>query len=293
MRKLSVFVAVVLATSVAAQTVSPVAPSDRKLEAKVEAYLRNYFAWGATYAVKVGPVTNSPVPGLYQVPVEVTYKGQSETGAVYVSHDGRYILRGEIHDMSVDPFAADRSKLRIANDPAKGPAKARVTVVEFSDFECPHCRELYTVLKTVEPEFPQVRFVFKNFPLTQIHPWAMTAALAARCAFEHSPAAFWKVHNEIFENQSLITAGNAWDELKQYDAEAGVNPETFGSCMIDPATKKAVQADLADGKTLGVVSTPTIFINGREIVGGDRDTLEHLIRYELFRFSTPGTTSEH
>jgi protein-disulfide isomerase len=73
-----------------------------------------------------------------------------------------------------------------------------------ADFECPHCQEMYSILKTVEPEFPQVRFVYKNFPLEQIHPWAMTAALAGRCVYKQSNSAFMKYQDTIFTNQDAI-----------------------------------------------------------------------------------------
>ena len=258
-------------------------PDNDPLLTKVESYLRVLFAWGPDYQVKLGPATQAQISDLYKIPVQVTHQGHTETGTVYVSKDGRYMFRGEIRDLSLDPFAANRAKLHLSDSPSIGPTDAKVAVVEFSDFECPHCRALYTILKTVEPEFPQVRFVFKNFPLTEIHPWAMTAAIAARCAFQSSNDAFWKVHNQLFDNQDAITADNVWDEATGFAASAGISADSIHSCMAAPETKTRVEADIAEGKTLGVDSTPTIFINGRPLIGGDKQTLEQTIRFELSR----------
>lgn len=256
-------------------------PNEGQLEKKLEAYLRNLFAWGPAFEVKLGPFTDAIMPGLYQVPIHVTYNGQPDTGIVYFSKDGKYFMRGELNDVALDPFAENRSSLHIDGNPSKGPADARVTVVEFSDFECPHCRELSRTLKDIEPKYPQVRFVFKDFPLVQIHPWAMTAALAARCAYAHSPAAFWKVQEAIFANQDIISADNAWDELEELVLQVGISREAFRACVAAPETRQAIDANIADARALKITSTPTVYVNGRPLVGGGKDPLEQFINYEL------------
>lgn len=293
MMRRALFLALVATLSAAAQTkpapsnpathAATAIPNNDPLLTKVEAYLRVLFAWGPDYQIKLGPAKPAQIPGLDEVPVQVNHDGHSETGTVYITKDGRYMFRGEIRDLAVDPFAENRAKLHISDAPSIGPADAKVTVVEFSDFECPHCREMYSILKAVEPEFPQVRFVYKNFPLTEIHPWAMTVAVAARCAFQSSPNAFWKVHNQLFDNQDIITADNAWDEVTDFATSAGLSADALHTCMAAPEAKAKVEADLAEGKALGVESTPTFFINGRPMIGGDKQTLEQTLRFELAR----------
>jgi len=152
-----------------------------------EAFVRTLFAWGSDFQVKLGPLSQSTTPDFYRVPLQVTYKGQTEAGEVFVSKDGKTLFRGDMFDMAADPFAATRAKLRLDGDPSKGPADARVTIVEFSDYQCPHCRQLYTIMQAVEQKYPQVRIVYKDFPLAGIHPWAMTAAIGGRCALAQSP----------------------------------------------------------------------------------------------------------
>lgn len=272
------------------QSVSSGLSANAALLSKVESYLRVLFGWGPEYKVKLGPVTPSEIPDLLKVPVTVNYQGHDENGIVYVTKDARFMFRGEIRDMSKDPFAETRAKIKLGDSPSLGPANAKVTVVEYSDFECPHCQEMHSVLKMVEPEFLQVRFVFKNFPLEQIHPWALTAALAGRCVYKSgSSSAFLKFQDSVFTNQDVITADSAWDQLTQYAVGAlGTqgSADALHSCMTAPETKAAVDADLAEGKALGVESTPTFFINGRPVVGGDRQSLEQLIRFELSRVQT-------
>jgi protein-disulfide isomerase len=258
-------------------------PAD--VQKKVEQYLRDLFAWGPSYQVEVGKPAASPVPGLFKLPVKVTYQGAADTGIVYLSEDGHYLVRGEFDDLLARPFASVRAHLHPDGNPAVGPADARVTVVFFSDFECPHCRELYEILKTIRPRYPQVRFVFKDFPVVQIHPWAMTAALAARCAYMQNPAAFWKLHDDIFENQDQITPDDAWDKMNDFAGQAGLDLSAFRFCMASPAAKAAIEANLADGKSVGVTSTPTIFVDGRTILGSDEELLERFIQYDLGRES--------
>ena len=262
-------------------TAAPAPANQAQLTKTTEAFVRQLFAWGPNIKVTLGPFEQSAAPDYYTVPIEISLNDQKEKGEVYVSKDGKTLLRGEVYDMSADPFAANRAKIHIDGSPSKGPANARVTLVEFADFECPHCRELWEALTAVEQKYPQIRVVYKDFPLTQIHPWANTAALGGRCAFAQSPEAFWKVHDAIFENQDLISPENVWDKLVQFATAVGLNADTFKSCMSAAGTRTAIDESHAEGVTLGVNSTPTVYINGRPLVGGDITTLSQYIDFEL------------
>lgn len=258
-----------------------VAGNHAQLLKTTESFVRELFAWGPNIPVKLGPLKQSAAADFYDVPVRVTLNGHVEKGDVYVSKDGKTLLRGTLYNMDADPFAETRAKLKLDGDPTLGPANARVTLVEFSDFECPHCQELYEVMKTIEVKYPQIRIVYKNFPLTQIHPWAETAAIGGRCAYEQSHAAFWKMESSIFENQDTITPDNVWDRLVRYATKAGLQSDTFKACMASDEAKKAVEEDRAEGVALGVDSTPTVYVNGRPLIGGDLAALEQYINFEL------------
>ena len=281
---LALFVAPPLA---AAQTSTQSSSASPELLSKVESYLRNLFGWGPEYKINLGPVTPAEIPDLLKIPVSVDFQGNNQKGTVYVTKDAHFMFRGEVRDMTKNPFADNLAKITTANSPSKGPSGAKLTVVEFSDFECPHCQEAHNILLQIEPEFPQVRWVFKNFPLAQIHPWAMSAALAGRCVYKTSnDAAFLKFQDSVFTNQSAITPDNAWDMLTGYAVAAGASADALHSCMTDPSTKSAVEADLAEGKSLEVESTPTFFINGRPFQPSDKASFEQILRFALSRLSS-------
>jgi protein-disulfide isomerase len=257
-------------------------PDEAQLLKSTESYLRTLFAWGEEYKVKLGSPAPSLDPDFYTIPLEITVKDQTDGGDVYVSKDGKTLLRGEMYDMSIDPFAANRLKLHAEGNPSKGPSSAPVTIVEFADLQCPHCREADEGVKNLVEKYKS-RLVYKDFPLESIHPWAETAAIGARCAFLQSPDGFWKVHDAIFQNQDSILVDNLQEKLAGFASDAGLNADAFKKCLSSPESKKAVDANRADGAALGVDSTPTFFVNGRPVVGGNMESIEQLIQFESSR----------
>jgi protein-disulfide isomerase len=261
------------------KTADSLAAKPGSVENRVEQYLRNLYAWGPAFDVKVGPSKASPIPDLLEVPVTVSKAGQSDTAVVYVSKTGNFLLRGELTDMSVDPFADVRSKLHAGTSPSLGPEDAKVTLFEFADFECPSCRQLDLILRDLLPRHPEVRLVFKHYPLTEIHPWAMTAAIASQCALQQSPAAFWKMHDGIFDSQDVINPSNVREKLQDLAAQLGLNAEAYKTCILNPETSSQVKATIDEGHSLNITATPTTFVNSRRIVGPDKPTLEDYIKF--------------
>ena len=256
------------------------APS--QTQKSIEAYLRNLYAFGPDVQVTVGAPKESGVEGLLEITINVVIGENKEAAKFYISKDGRYLFRGELSDMTKDPLAEARAKIQMNDAPSLGDAKAPVTLVEYSDFECPVCRNLHDVLRGMMPNYAgKIRVVFKDFPIEQIHPWARTAAIAGRCAYQQDPKAFWKMYDLIYDNQELISAANAWTKMTDYASQSGLNADTFKSCMASPAAGEAVNASRTNGQLLEVGSTPTIFVNGRRIVGADPHLLEQYINYEL------------
>lgn len=252
------------------------------LEKRVESYLRESYAWGPAFEMKMGAISAAPA-NLYAIPVQVSLHGRSDTATVYVSHDGNYIFRGDVQDMRIDPLAEVRSKLTLKGYASEGPENAKVVIVEFADFECPSCRELDAILRQVLPKYPQVRLVFKDFPLTGIHPWAMTAAIASHCVLQKSSEAFWKFHNSVYDNQDTITPENAYDELTKFAVAAGADASDLHACMADPATRQIVEKSIQQGKALDIDSTPTSFIDGRRLIGPNQSLLEQYLDYDLHK----------
>jgi protein-disulfide isomerase len=146
--------------------------------------------------------------------------------------------------------------------PSLGPDNAKIVIVEFSDFQCPFCRrfhsETYRALLDAYPG--QIRFVYRNLPLTSIHPNAMPAAIASLCANDQN--AYWKFHDKLFDNETL-------DETTyiQYATDLGLDVKTFTTCLSSGTHDAEIQKDMDFALGLGVQSTPTFFINGLAIVG--------------------------
>lgn len=248
----------------------------------IEAYLRNLYAFGPDVVLVVGPLREAPVEGLMETNIDVTIGENKEAAKFYVSKDGKFLIRGEVSDMTKDPLAENRSNIQMKDAPTLGDPKALVTLVEYSDFECPVCRNLHDVLRGMLPNYAgKLRVVFKDFPIEQLHPWARTAALAARCAYQQNPAAFWKMYDFIYDNQELISAANAWTKMTEFATQSSVDADTLKSCVASPEAGAAVNASRANGALLEVNSTPTVFVNGRRLVGADQRLLEQYINYEL------------
>jgi protein-disulfide isomerase len=232
----------------------------------------------------------SSVPGLYQITMDVAMDNQNDTATFYVSKDGRFLMRGELEDMTSDPLAEIRKKINLEDTPSEGPANARVVLVEYADFECPSCKQMDTILRATLPTFPQVKLYYKDFPLVDIHPWALTAAEAGRCAYKQNPAAFWKFHDHIFNTQDLISPGNVFDKMQDYATEAGLDAAALRACMSDPGTQAQIQKSMAEGEALHIANTPTVFVNGHRLIGPDAASLEQFIRYEV-TFNNEGAST--
>jgi protein-disulfide isomerase len=257
------------------------APPSAQIQQKIEAYLRNTYAWGPNFKLKFEPLKDTPVANLYEVKVEVSANGQGDTATFFVTKDGHFLIRAELEDITTDPAINNRKLINASGYPSKGPADAKVVLVEYADYECPSCRQLDVILRALLPTQPQVRLVFKDFPLFQIHPWAMTAATAGRCAYRQDPTAFWKFHDLLFDNQSIITPENAYQKMQDYATQSGLDVTALKSCMAAPQTTEDVKKSMAEGESLRITNTPTIFVNGRRLVGPDAPTLQQFIQYDL------------
>lgn len=144
--------------------------------------------------------------------------------------------------------------------PVKGSSEAKVLVEEFSDFQCPACKSAQDTVKRVINEFgDQIRFEFKHFPLTTIHPQAFRAALASECANDQGK--FWEYHDLLFINQPNFSP----NELVSYAEGLGLNKDTFKACLDSRAKNDVVRADMAEASSRQINATPTFFVNGQVV----------------------------
>jgi protein-disulfide isomerase len=160
-------------------------------------------------------------------------------------------------------------------DHVLGDASAAVTLVEYGDYECPHCATAHPIVEALRTAFgPALRFVFRNFPLNEIHPHAEHAAEAAEAAASVSPSAFWAMHAAIFANQEAL--GDR--ALAQYGEEAGVPGGVIAAALKAHTYEPRVKSDFESGIRSGVNGTPTFFINGQKHTGAyDLATLRHAV----------------
>jgi len=163
--------------------------------------------------------------------------------------------------------------------PSQGPSSAKVTVIEFGDFECPFCGEEEPVVTEILQSYSgRIRFVFKEFPLSSIHPYAELAAEAALAA--NAQGKFWPYHDTLYANQSALTQA----DLEGYAATLGLDVTTFDAALTQHTYQAAVAADVAEGTSVGVNGTPTFFVNGVEVVGAvPYSQLANVIDLELAR----------
>lgn len=169
-----------------------------------------------------------------------------------------------------------------ADDAALGDAKAPVTLVEFSDFQCPFCQRVMPTLKRIKETYgDRVRIVWKDFPLTAIHPQAFKAAEAGQCAREQGK--FWEYHDRLFANQQALEP----EMLKKYAADTGLDAAKFNACFDTAKYGDRVQEQMGIGARLGVGSTPTVFVNGRLVSGAQPyEVFVGIIDEELSRATT-------
>ena len=173
---------------------------------------------------------------------------------------------------------AKAAGVRADDDPARGPTDAAVTIVEFSDFQCPFCkRYVDETLPLVQATYgDKVRYVFRDFPIKQLHPQAIQAAQAAECAADQGK--FWEYHDLLFQYQGALDVAS----LKGYAKTLGLNQASFDQCVDSEKHAEEVQGDFDDGISNTVTGTPTFFINGRKVVGAQSFAdLEKIIQEEL------------
>jgi protein-disulfide isomerase len=250
-------------------------------EETVNSFMQQMFGYDPTLSWKVAEIRPSPMPGLSEVLVVITGPQGSNANRLLVSADGKHAISGDVIPFGAKPFDDARVKLeKGVNGPAKGPAKAPVTIVEFSDMQCPHCKEAAPSIDQLVAEEPGARFIFQNFPIPG-HNWAEKAAGYVDCIGRSSNDAVWKFIQKTFEDQTNITESNVDEKLKAIATESGANADETAACAEKSDTKARVQASAALGKSVGVTGTPTLFINGRMLGGGiPVDAMKKIVEFQ-------------
>ncbi|MBI2629047.1 DsbA family protein [Candidatus Pacearchaeota archaeon] len=229
-----------------------------------------------------------------------TISSNGETVPLYFTKDGNFISPGRplvpIKDSGSlnNNLPSDNSNnndnipstpsadVSADDDPVLGNANAPVTIIEFSDYQCPFCERFFTsTLPQIKKDYidtGKAKLVYRDFPLSSIHPYAQKAAEAAECAGEQGNNFYWKMHDKLFGNQNALDI----ESLKKYAQEISLDTNKFNTCLDSGAMAQEVSKDTADGTSYGVQGTPAFFINGQEISGAQPfESFKSIIDAEL------------
>ena len=245
-----------------------------ELARRVEVLIRSKSSVPPDYDIQIGPRTKSDVPGFDAISVTFTADGKTSKPLTFLlSTDGQTLAQFNKYDISKDP------KLLVSGDgrPARGgPVNAPVLIVGFDDLECPYCAKMHQQLfpALTERYKDQIHIVYRDFPLDQ-HPWAMRAAIDTNCVGAQSAAGYWNlvdyIHAHAAEmggtDKSLEKANDTLDSLARDEGKRQkLNTDTLNACIVKQ-DDTAIKASMKLGESLGVDSTPALFINGEKIEG--------------------------
>jgi protein-disulfide isomerase len=250
-------------------------------EETVNAFLQQMIGMNPSTTWKISDIKPSEAAGLAEVTVVISGPQGSQSNTFYVTEDGKHALTGQIMPFGSHPFDAARAKLeKEANGPSRGPANAPVTLVEFSDLQCPHCKEEQPNVDKLLTEDKNVRVIYQNFPLPA-HDWAAKAAAYADCIGRTSNDAFWKFITSVYGAQADLTAANSDEKLNGFTDAAGAKSADVAACAAKPETVGRVEHSVLLGKSLGVTGTPTLYINGRQVGGVPYEALKNLVDFAV------------
>lgn len=241
-------------------------------KATVEAFLKLSWGYDEDRLWQVQAIQTTPATGVSKVTILVAQKSNPQQIApvtFLVTPDGKHLISNDLSMLNFGdhPFDEPRRMLeQRANGPSKGSADKKNEMVEFADFQCPHCKAAQPVIARLVADFPNVHFVFQNFPLTSIHSEAYKAAAYSVCAAQQGGnEAFFKFADAVFTNQENLTPQSSDATLGDAVTAAGLDPAKIGSCSYTAAAKKAVDDSVKLAGDMNVNETPTLFVNGRQV----------------------------
>jgi protein-disulfide isomerase len=261
--------------------------ADKPTPDDVNAFLKATWGYDPNLAWQTMAIAKSPVAGVSKITVAIGQKSNpSQVGQLvfFALPDGQHIIsQDEIIPFGAHPFDANRKLLQAeAAGPARGATSKDLLIVEFADFQCPHCKDAQPTVEKLIQDFPNARFVFESFPLPQ-HSEAPKAAAYGVCVQKAAgDATFFKYVDAVFANQSGLTPEASDATLKDIVTKLGLDPAKIAACATSPVGVDGVQASLDFARKLEVRETPWIYINGRGVpLGGIQyDQLKAIVSYQ-------------
>ena len=234
-------------------------------------------------------ILKTPVDGVSKVVIFIGDKsGKQKPSALmfFTLPDGKHIIAGDqIIPFGEHPYAEYRSELQQSADgPYRGSASKELELVEFADFQCPHCKDAEANMDKLAVDFPKARIVFQNYPLARIHPSSVTAASYGVCVDKMGGGnAFFQFASAVFDAQEgLATPDGATLTLNSAVTKAGLDPAKVAACAATPAATSQVDASVKLAENLNINQTPTLMVNGRQVpIGGvPYETIKQIVEYQ-------------
>ena len=287
LRRLAVLL-LLLCVGCSAQSNSTSASPD--VTQKVQRQVRAYFNIPPDVDVKLGPLTPSEFPNYDNLTVTLSQGGKSQSVSFILSRDGKNLIRLTRMDLTKDPYTETMKKIDLAGRPVRGNPDAKVTIVNYDDFECPFCARMHSTLMTeILPQYgDKIKIIYKDYPLS-MHPWAIHAANDANCLAKESGKGYWEFADYVHANQHSISNPQkdvqlAFVELDRITFDIGkkngVDATMLQACV--KAQANSVKSSVAEGDAVGVSATPTMFVNGERLEGAmDADQVKAALNQQL------------
>ena len=263
--------------------------ADSPSVATVESYLKTMLGFDANRIWRVAAIQKTPAPGVSKVTALISERGPNSkvlSAVFFVLPDGKHLISGDAQGVSpfgAEPFAPNRALLQArADGPSHGSASKDLELVEFADLQCPHCKDAQATMNKLAVDFPKAHIVYENFPLTEIHPYAMEAARYGVCIAKLNNDAFFTYAQAVYDTQGALLPDTYQDTLKNAVTKAGMDANQVGLCASGDAAKTTVEASIKLASELGVDQTPMLAVNGRllAISSVPYETLKQLIVYQ-------------
>lgn len=253
----------------------------------VNSFLKSLWGFDANRIWRVEAIQKTAAPNVSKVVVFVSDKSANakvQPTAFFVTPDGKHAIAGEtVIPFGAAPFADLRKMLQARADGAsRGATSKDLLLVEFSDLQCPHCKDAQSTMDQVVKDFPNARVVYQSFPLVDIHPSAFKAAAFGYCVQKQKNDAFFPYAAAVFDTQAALTPQTEDATLKAAVTKAGLDPASVETCAATQATKDQVNASIKLAQDAGVDQTPMLDVNGHllPLTGIPYETLKNIISYQ-------------
>jgi protein-disulfide isomerase len=229
-------------------------------------------------------VKKSPYEGMYEASFAIELGGRHGRRSYFFDREAKHFVMGPVYTVGeILRQRIDMRNMTLVDRPAKGPESAPVVIVEYSDLACPYCSAAASTVAAILKKYGnKVRLVFKNMPLTQLHPWAYDAALTAECAAAQKPDTFWYFHDYFYDATHQVTKGNFKAKTDAFAKAIGLDVKKLNDCVQKKEFKARIDYDLNEASNYGFTATPTFVINGVVLVGNQpMSVFEEVIQEQL------------